>query len=200
MLGLTEPWGSTRRIPQAIAIKYAEFEGCHDFLGQRSLSYPRRDETLRCSRDKRRRQIRRHPAEASPAFSGASISEASVGAYCFRLREGIAATAVIMTLAAIIASSRTMSGGIPMLSRAIRASSNAVATAAVNSRITSTNRIILVKRYHDHSDDPSGVGTKPIICSVGVTDAPHSRIKAFTLKEKRCAATQCTRGSVSNEK
>jgi hypothetical protein len=41
---------------------------------------------------------------------------------------------------------------------------------------------------------------KPIICSLGGTDAPHSRIKPLTLKEKRCAATQCTRGSVSNEK
>ena len=44
----------------------------------------------------------------------------------------------IMTLAAIRASSRTMSGGIPMLSRAMRASSSAVAVAAITLRIRST--------------------------------------------------------------
>ena len=41
-------------------------------------------------------------------------------------------------LAAINASSRTMSGGIPMLSRAIRPINSAVAAAAVTPRIRST--------------------------------------------------------------
>jgi hypothetical protein len=43
-------------------------------------------------------------------------------AYCFRLREDVPAMAAIMTLAAISASSRTMPGGIPTSTRAIRPS------------------------------------------------------------------------------
>ena len=61
--------------------------------------------------------------------------------YCLTLREEMPATAIIM-LAPINASSRTMSGGIPMSSRAISASNSAVATAAINPRITSTVRFI----------------------------------------------------------
>ena len=51
--------------------------------------------------------------------------------YCFRLREDMPATPTIVTLAAISASSRTMLGGIPMLSRAIRPINRAVAIAAI---------------------------------------------------------------------
>ena len=60
--------------------------------------------------------------------------------YCLTLREEMPATAAIIMLAPINASSRTMSGGIPMSSRAISASNSAVATAAVNPGITSTFR------------------------------------------------------------
>ena len=62
--------------------------------------------------------------------------------YCLTFREEMAATAAIIMLAPINASSRTMSGGIPMSSRAISASNSAVATAAVNPRITSTVRFM----------------------------------------------------------
>ena len=62
--------------------------------------------------------------------------------YCLTLREEMPATAAIIMLAPINASSRTMSGGIPMSSRAISASNSAVATAAVNPRITSTVRFM----------------------------------------------------------
>ena len=62
--------------------------------------------------------------------------------YCLTFREEMPATAAIIMLAPIKASSRTMSGGIPMSSRAISASNSAVATAAVNPRITSTIRFM----------------------------------------------------------
>ena len=55
-------------------------------------------------------------------------------------------TATIM-LAATNASSRTMSAGIPMSSRAIRASSNAVAAAAITPRIRSTHPF-MQRQYH----------------------------------------------------
>src|ERR1700727_1339954 len=58
--------------------------------------------------------------------------------YCLRLREEMPAIAVITMLAPISASSRIMSGGIPIASRAMRASSNAVAVAAIMLRIRST--------------------------------------------------------------
>jgi hypothetical protein len=59
-----------------------------------------------------RGQTRRHRAEVSPSVSNALCRRPSrrptVRAYCFRLCEGIPATAAIITPAAISASSRTM--------------------------------------------------------------------------------------------
>jgi hypothetical protein len=55
----------------------------------------------------------------------------AVQCFCFDLREEIPATAATIALAAISASSRIMSGGIPMASRAIDPINSAVATAAI---------------------------------------------------------------------
>ena len=74
--------------------------------------------------------------------TGPSHDVETAQGYCLTLREEMPATAAIIMLAPINASSRTMSGGIPMSSRAISASNSAVATAAVNPRITSTVRFM----------------------------------------------------------
>ena len=101
-------------------------------------------ETPQCPRDRRRRQSQRRRAEVSPAVSDARRQRPTFRAYCFRLREGIRPTAAIMTLAAISASSRTTPGGIPMASRAISASSKAVAVAASMPRTRST--VVIARR------------------------------------------------------
>ena len=74
----------------------------------------------------------------------------AVQSFCFGLREEMQATTATMMLAAISASSRTMSDGIPMPSRAISPSNSAVATAAINSRITSTDRFTAVTMVLSH--------------------------------------------------
>jgi len=103
-------------------------------------------------RSKRKRASGRLIAdyEARPGFVSVSRVERTgpshdveiAQGYCLTLREEMPATAAIIMLAPINASSRTMSGGIPMSSRAISASNSAVATAAVNPRITSTVRFM----------------------------------------------------------
>ena len=103
-------------------------------------------------RSKRKRASGRLIAdyEARPGFvsvsrverTGPSHDVETAQGYCLTLREEMPATAAIIMLAPINASSRTMSGGIPMSSRAISASNSAVATAAVNPRITSTVRFM----------------------------------------------------------
>ena len=103
-------------------------------------------------RSKRKRASGRLIAdyEARPGFvsvsrverTGPSHDVETAQGYCLTLREEMPATAAIVMLAPINASSRTMSGGIPMSSRAISASNSAVATAAVNPKITSTVRFM----------------------------------------------------------
>ena len=103
-------------------------------------------------RSKRKRASGRLIAdyEARPGFvsvsrverTGPSHDVETAQGYCLTLREEMPATAAIIMLAPINASSRTMSGGIPMSSRAISASNSAVATAAVDPRITSTVRFM----------------------------------------------------------
>ena len=103
-------------------------------------------------RSKRKRASGRLIAdyEARPGFVSVSRVERTgpshdveiAQGYCLTLREEMPATAAIIMLAPINASSRTMSGGIPMSSRAISASNSAVATAAVNPKITSTVRFM----------------------------------------------------------
>ena len=103
-------------------------------------------------RSKRKRASGRLIAdyEARPGFvsvsrverTGPSHDVETAQGYCLTLREEMPATAAIIMLAPINASSRTMSGGIPMSSRAISASNSAVATAAVNPKITSTVRFM----------------------------------------------------------
>jgi hypothetical protein len=76
-----------------------------------------------------RGQTRRHRAEVSPSVSNALCRRPSrrptVRAYCFRLCEGIPATAAIITPAAISASSRTMPGGTALGPRSVSASAAA---------------------------------------------------------------------------
>jgi hypothetical protein len=62
---------------------------------------------------------------------------------------------VITTLAAIKASSRTVSGGIPTASRAISASGNAVAAAAAIPRMRST--AVIVRRRKEIFTDRLGI-------------------------------------------
>jgi hypothetical protein len=59
-----------------------------------------------------------------------------LGVLLFRLSRNPLATAANITPAALSASVRTMSAGIPASSRAISPSNSAVAAAAINSRIT----------------------------------------------------------------
>ena len=98
-------------------------------------------------RSKRKRASGRLIAdyEARPGFVSVSRVERTgpshdveiAQGYCLTLREEMPATAAIIMLAPINASSRTMSGGIPMSSRAVSASNS-----AFNPRITSTVRFI----------------------------------------------------------
>ena len=70
------------------------------------------------------------PSAAGPEWSAPALSRCGgrpAQGYCLTLREEMPATAAIIMLAPINASSRTMSGGIPMSSRAISASNSAVA-------------------------------------------------------------------------
>ena len=101
--------------------------------------------------------------------------------YFFHFSTDQQATAAKIRPAAASASVRIVSTDIPTSSRAISPSNSVVATAAVQPRMTIDRSlhaatITWSQQLAFGSPEPR---RRPVICSLGVTDAPHSQTKLF---------------------